>query len=559
MKEYIRYLNSLHTYHAQNPNAYAEKNVTNPFYEKTMVKIPLSDFIMKQLREREPHILILTGHAGDGKTSIMSQVVKEFGSELDMKKSFTDFFYEGKEYRCIKDFSELSDEGKEETLKEVVTYPEQGKYVFMVSNTGPLIHTFGQLFSDSGEREKAKMDLIDTMDQNNGRIQDIQGYKISVINVAVIDNTFFPKEYLSKICDVSLWERCAGCEKKEDCHIYRNQRLICENKSQVERFLDTYYIWQTEYGNRMTLRSMAEQLSYMITGGVECSDVSSTEKHKLLFPNLFFGYYGNVENVRAQGILSVRLANEGGLDRKRIQSDEELLIRRNYRDLFGESVQKIIAEAEGTKDSLYGGWAEELRRFYYFLNIRTDKEIIRQDIEDIFSRQFFYYADIRSGKNKVTKSQKALIESALRMMYLGSMGLKNLSSEIPITLSKDSGITQVVQLVVGMIQTNKILIEVEKDCEISNGKCKLLLKIKNEGVRFDITLPMLDYFEELKNGIIATNIDPQLSHGIDSLKAKLAEYARREAADDELELIILGKKDYDLLKISVDNGVLRLL
>ena len=99
----------------------------------------------------------------------------------------------------------------------------------------------------------------------------------------------------------------------------------------------------------------------------------------------------------------------------------------------------------------------------------------------------------------------------------------------------------------------------EKDCEISNGKCKLVLKIKNEDVRFDITLPMLDYFEELKNGIIATNIDPQLSHGIDSLKAKLAEYARREAADDELELIILGKKDYDLLKISVDNGVLRLL
>jgi len=104
-----------------------------------------------------------------------------------------------------------------------------------------------------------------------------------------------------------------------------------------------------------------------------------------------------------------------------------------------------------------------------------------------------------------------------------------------------------------------LVIEVEKDCEISNGKCKLVLKIKNEDVRFDITLPMLDYFEELKNGIIATNIDPQLSHGIDSLKAKLAEYARREAADDELELIILGKKDYDLLKISVDNGVLRLL
>ena len=86
-----------------------------------------------------------------------------------------------------------------------------------------------------------------------------------------------------------------------------------------------------------------------------------------------------------------------------------------------------------------------------------------------------------------------------------------------------------------------------------------MLRIRSEDVRFEINLPMLDYFEELKNGIIATNIDLQLSHGIDSLKAKLAEYAQREAEEDELELIILGKKDYDLLKISVDNGVLHLL
>lgn len=558
MKEYIRYLNSLHTYHAQNPNAYAEKNVTNRFYEKTMVKIPVCEFIIKQLKEREPHILILTGHAGDGKTSIMFQVVKELGNKLNVKESFTDFSYEGKEYHCIKDFSELSDDKKYETLKEAVTYPGQGKYVFMVSNTGPLIHTFGRLFSDSSEEEMAKMDLISAMDQNNGEIQNIRGYRISVINIAAVDNTFFPKEYLSKICDVSLWEKCDSCEKKEDCHIHINQKLICENKSQVERFLDMYYIWQTEYGNRMTLRSMTEQLSYMITGGVECTDVRPTEKHKMLFPNLFFGYYGNVENVRAQEILPVHLANEAGLDRKRVRSDEELLVRRNYRDLFGESMQKIIAEAEGTPDILYGGWAEELRRFYYFLNIRTDKEIIQQDIEDIFSRQFFYYVDIRSGKNKQTKYQKTLIENALRMMYLGSIKLEN-SSAIPITLSKDSGISQVVQLVVGMIQMNKMVIETESNCEISNRKFKLVLRIKSEDVRFEINLPMLDYFEELKNGIIATNIDPQLSHGIDSLKAKLAEYAQREAEEDELELIILGKKDYDLLKISVDNGVLHLL
>ena len=31
---YVKYLNGLHNYNAQNPNAYGEKNVESPYYEK---------------------------------------------------------------------------------------------------------------------------------------------------------------------------------------------------------------------------------------------------------------------------------------------------------------------------------------------------------------------------------------------------------------------------------------------------------------------------------------------------------------------------------------------
>ena len=33
---YVKYLNGLHNYNAQNPNAYGEKNVESKYYEKTM-------------------------------------------------------------------------------------------------------------------------------------------------------------------------------------------------------------------------------------------------------------------------------------------------------------------------------------------------------------------------------------------------------------------------------------------------------------------------------------------------------------------------------------------
>lgn len=40
-ERYISYLNSLHNYNAQNPNAYGEKNVGNEFFQETAVKVGL--------------------------------------------------------------------------------------------------------------------------------------------------------------------------------------------------------------------------------------------------------------------------------------------------------------------------------------------------------------------------------------------------------------------------------------------------------------------------------------------------------------------------------------
>ena len=37
---------------------------------------------------------------------------------------------------------------------------KNGDYVFMVANTGPLINTFGELFSTDDEKEKSKIQLI---------------------------------------------------------------------------------------------------------------------------------------------------------------------------------------------------------------------------------------------------------------------------------------------------------------------------------------------------------------------------------------------------------------
>ena len=537
--DYIMYLNSLHNYNAQNQNAYGEKNVTSPFFNDVMVKVGLCNFIYERLNGNQPHIIILTGHAGDGKTSIMYQVLNDLGLDFNVNEKISDTdLPSGKKCRCIKDFSELADEEKTSILAEVMSFPEQDKFVFMVSNTGPLINTFGELFENENEKERAKIKLIDAMDNNTGSINDIMGKKITVINVATVDNTYFATEFLDKLLQDKLWIKCEQCNKKEYCHIYQNKNLILKNRKQVFDFVNMHYIWLTEHGKRLTIRSMTEQLAYMITGGMNCDEVVHEESYKYLFSNLFFGYIGTKENNKALSILAVREAQKCMYDNKRLRSDELLLVNREYGELFGKEIKEILKNAE-VKNAYVMGWAEFLRRTYIFMNIVTDEQVIEGDYEDIFSKQFTRFLALRNGNTTPAKSDTNLICDALSMIYIGTT---NNDQQIPLTLSRESGIAQNVQLITGTLSTRyiKVIQEQTKDSMFIKERERYVLKLEvNKNVLdCELSLPLLDYFEELKNGVISTNIDPQLSHGVESLKAELSK-EMDDTEDESFEMIIL--------------------
>ena len=554
--KYILYLNSLHNYNAQNPNAYGEKNVGSEFFKQIAVKRGISTFVKKQLLECEPHLLVLTGHAGDGKTSIMFQVLNEINSEFNAYEKISHIILpSGKKCCCIKDFSELNDTEKLTVLKQCVEAVNNGEFVFMVSNTGPLINTFGDLF-DVDEREGAKIELIDCIDDNNGEIKNIKGVKINIINIASVDNTYFSVEFVENMIKPELWNNCKKCDKCDFCHIYRNRNIIYENKTRVFTFLMEHYIWLVEHGIRLTVRSMTEQLSYMITGGYECSQVDSYDRYKMMFFNLFFGYIGLKNNERANCILAIREAKNCNYYNKRVRSDEKLLVDGDYSKIFSNEMSAIINEA-AEKDYGLNGWNEFVRRAYLFTNIITDHKIVSNDIEDFFSSQYERFLEFRNTDIEPGKSDTNLILDALSMTYLGKIPDK-MNSDISITMNSKIGLTKNVQLITGSLNSRKIKLIKQKTKDAifdSEHKCfELKLQIEKQNLEGVISLPILNYFEDLRSGIIETNIDPQLSHGIESLKAQISqEYEDDE--DDIVEIIVLknnGNKDYTL-EISDDN------
>lgn len=551
MNEFVSYLNGLHNYNAQNQNAYGERNIESPYYAKTMVHIEVCDYIISAINNNDPHIIILTGHAGDGKTSIMFQVLEQLGASPSFSESIHEVYTEdGKTICCIKDFSELSDDKKLKTLSEVLQYPSQGKYVFMVANTGPLINTFGGLFGDD-ESDSAKMVLIDAMDSNDGAIKSILGYEMIVINVASIENTGFAKSFLENIISDDLWESCKHCSKRDYCHIFNNYNLIVENKDRISEFIEYFYIYQMEYGKRLTIRSMSEHIAYMITGGDDCIDIKPELLHEKLFPNLFFGYEGLISNPLSENVLAVRLAKESGLFLRRLRADEELLIRRNYQFLFGETVNEIINNIDSIT-KMRKEFDDELRRMYLFLSIASEEQHTK-DIEDLFSKQFKPYISVRNYGTKPTKLQKNLVIDALRMIYLGTVISNN--NIIPITMSAESGLTQSVQLIAGTLNTGDIELISKSDSELNKGRNNLILRIKKKDVCI-LTLPMVDHFEELKNGVISTNMDPQLSRGIENMKARLLELADED--NDKLEYLVMSNKGFTESAISIENGIVTL-
>ena len=221
-------------------------------------------------------------------------------------------------------------------------------------------------------------------------------------------------------------------------------------------------------------------------------------------------------------------------------------------------MKKIIVEAE-SRNAFLSGWTEFLRRTYLFMNIVTNEEIILQDYEDIFSKQFKKYLGLRDGSETPSKSDANLVADALSMIYIG---VPSDDKEIPLTLSRESGITQNVQLITGTLPVRKLRIEqIEtKDSKFDKTKIRyeLKLKIGKEIVDTILTLPMLDYFEELKNGAIATNIDPQLSHGVESLKSQISELLDDDDDENVIEIVILKNNGNNNIRLELtDDGKIR--
>lgn len=545
---FVEFLNSIQNYGSSNQNAIAEMAIKSPYFKQIQVHRQIISYLHDKIDNNE--FIILTGHAGDGKTTLLSQVASSFDVNLTSLDPVGSINLGDKTLSYAKDFSELTYDVQDEIIRNAF---KNDSPVLLIANTGPLMNSFKRICPDCSET-----DILSAMDIPAGKeIYYSDLGKVYILNIARVDNTDFIVPFLRNILQDDLWKDCEVCPHKESCHIISNRNILQNRFPTASRTIKDFYVWLQEYDKRATIRQMTAHFAFSLTGGMTCKDVAKRAnqnmKYDYLFSNLFYGCKGARLLQDSQNLECVNLINEEGFDKKPTTIDYRLFNDRDYNALFVSPLSELL------DSSINGGVFRNpddvqviVKRAYLFFGTGSNEEREEQR-KQTFSEWYDTYLDLRSNGGHPVGKMKESICQAINTLFIGEMITGEEShSVINLTLRRNNEQTCNVQLLCGRIDTDQISLKcVPEDTIAGYTQYRLVLHYKD--LNYTIGLPLLNYFNEIHKGIILTDIDPLLSNGIDSLKAELLERCEKKHDDNEVPVVYLHGNRWRRRKLIINE------
>ena len=329
----ISYFNSLHNVGASGANALAESQALNEYFSEIYEPFEIVDAICEVLTASRDHVVVLTGHAGDGKSTVALDVIKRMKG-LSPKDPLTTALKEveiiahpasgSRLIHVLKDMSELSAAVRLQRLEQ--SFEEPGSWL-IVSNTGPLLNTLREF----SERRQALPDIESKILAYLNRPytkHDIESHVLKMfpkemllLNMARLDNVSLGARVLTRMINHSGWAKCDACVAQSACPLVLNQRALKETKGGAEQRVQWIYQRLNAYEQRLTLRQMVAQLAFAMTGGMNCEeaknlvlesplegiDKGTVGLEGILFSEGFFGYRNGKPAQEASGLTAVQL------------------------------------------------------------------------------------------------------------------------------------------------------------------------------------------------------------------------------------------------------------
>jgi len=405
---YIAYLNSLHNVSASGANALAESQALNSYFAEIYQPFPLVDDLYQTLTERTERVIVLTGHAGDGKSTVALDVLKQLRS-LPLDKPLDDALKEREEINhsngkvtIVKDMSELTEQQRLEWLEQGFTEP--GSWL-IVSNTGPLIHSLADYTNKIAGKSDIESDILECLDRpyenSNLARHAVSGFskELVVLNMTRLDNVSLGAKVLTKMVNHSAWDQCIGCEAEAKCPLRQNRNALWFTKETTEDRVRWVYQRLNSYEQRLTLRQMVSHLALSLTGGLNCkqahnlvrnSDESTKGENnaleQILFSEAFFGYrrsepWSSADNLRAINL--IRRSVFGGPTS--VNFERQLLITGGIDGMCMPEILKDTQQrwCKRATDAAGVQWRFALRRMLFFFGQQSTP--VTQQSEEFLS------------------------------------------------------------------------------------------------------------------------------------------------------------------------------
>ena len=572
---FVSYLNTLHSGDANNKGALAESQAKEPLFAQLQVEHPWAQEIFESLVGDNGRAVILSGHAGDGKSTIAIEILKRLkGIEqtqilpggLQKEESV---LLNDRSITVVKDLSECTEADREAIFTKLLA----GERYLLISNTGTLLDFFKRRTDRIGKSYvEVENDLLTALDSSEKRAMNL-GIDFDVYNLAQYDNVGIGLSLLARMVDSQEWARCGECQCHDSCPILRNRDLIAKYRERIIDRIGLLYFRAYSYGERLTMRQISAHFSYMLTSGLDCSSVNNKALtgdlgplERNLFVNRFWGDDGTEDEPGALQMKAIRVFGEQhlnsqyspALERGFWDADEHAV---NFESVpeVAEAAMRILKRSRRVTKPREAAFARRMwRRMVFFL---YEPDAADQNAAAAYARFESAFLDspmILSFKKWQShpdsfkaKSLQPSLFSVLQEEFCGFLPLEGASQakELYITLRRKApDIRQSAQLVLRRFNFSENFRLVINS---SARNTPWLMGIGNlEGIGLELNLPFLDYIVTRKAGAIGRGLSLSYRDRLEKLMAQIV-YRLPERDVDGL-LILRHQENGKLSTVSVN-------
>lgn len=567
---YVDYLNSLSNIFADGSNALAESQALNKYFGDLYVPFPLADAIKMVLKdnEKKDKVIVLTGHAGDGKSTIALDVFKDLKGLPPLKCLNTklqeheqvDITSQASAVHIIKDMSELALEDRVKWLDQA--FGDVGNWL-IVSNTGPLLESFKKFASTQGTFDDAiegeilaKLNVTyQESDKTLSRhtIESPHTFKkLVILNMTRLNNVCLGASILTKMLEHPGWSECNSCIAKEKCPLQQNRQALQQDHV-IER---VRWVYQriTEYEKRLTLRQMVAHLAFALTGNITCQQARKDAALEqgldtILFSESFFGYKQGGLSHLAENLVAVDWIKrmdfgspfEAIFERKLLQ--ENLAVWLNLPEVLIPTVNKWQRNAQSSEGIR---WRFALRRLVYLYGNCDGKEkqsfnnfqdhfLQSPTLRDYDKWQQNKKLDINSFEEDQIKSE---IFQVLRGLYSGFSAdqFDENDDKLYLTLRRpDNSVVQTTQLVIASIYRDRFELGYDTDQGVP------FIEYHEKSIKLSLPLPLLDYIRTCSIGSLGNSLAPIHLNQLEWFRSKLLKAVPKPKKSLILKVDLNGK------------------